>query len=138
MQGILRKTVQAVLYEGIALSLVTPALAWLFDRPLADSGALALVLSGLAMIWNIVFNQLFEAWVAQQKQPMRAARRRLGQAIGFEGGLLIFLTPLVALWLNISLWDALWTNAGFFVFFLGYSLAFNWGFDRVFGSPRLI
>jgi uncharacterized membrane protein len=38
-------------------------------------------------------------------------------ALGFEGGLVLILLPLVAYWLGISLWAALVTNLALFVFF---------------------
>ncbi|WP_312379224.1 chlorhexidine efflux transporter, partial [Pseudomonas oryzihabitans] len=48
---------------------------------------------------------------------------------GFEGGLILVLVPLAAWWLSISLWQALLLDLGLILFFLPYTLAFNWLYD---------
>jgi len=65
----------------------------------------------------------------------RSVARRIAHAIGFEGGLAAVLVPLFAWWLEIGLWEALVFDAALLLFFLVYTFAFNWGFDRVFGLP---
>ena len=65
----------------------------------------------------------------------RSVARRVAHAIGFEGGLVVILVPLVAWWLKVSLWHALLMDLGLVVFFLVYTFVFNWVFDRVFGLP---
>ena len=45
------------------------------------------------------------------------------------------LIPLMAWWFNISLWEAAVMEAGLLVFFMVYTFAFNWAFDRIFGLP---
>ena len=91
--------------------------------------------SAIAVLWNLVFNTLFEAWEARQPVKGRSVQRRIAHAIGFEGGLVLFLVPLIAWWLDTSLWHALVMDLGLVVFFLVYTFVFNWGFDRVFGLP---
>lgn len=135
MQGKTRKLVQALMYEAIALLMVVPILSWVFEQPLHSSGALAVILSSVALLWNVVFNHAFERWEIRQTARARTLNRRLLHALGFEGGLVIMLTPLIAEWLSISLWEAFLTNASLFVFFFLYSLAFQWAFDRIFDLP---
>jgi uncharacterized membrane protein len=131
-----RRIVQAVLYEAIAIPAVGPAMAWLFDAPLASSLALALLLSSVALAWNWVFNGLFERWEARQVVKGRSWRRRLAHGIGFEGGLVVMLVPLMAWWLDTTLWAALLADLGIVAFFFVYAVAFTWAFDRVFGLPE--
>lgn len=131
-----RRIVQAVLYEAIAITAVGPAMAWLFDAPMASSLALALVLSSVALAWNWVFNGWFERWEARQAVKGRSWRRRLAHGIGFEGGLVVMLVPLMAWWLNTTLWAALLADLGIVAFFFVYAVAFTWAFDRVFGLPE--
>ncbi|WP_247652893.1 PACE efflux transporter [Ideonella aquatica] len=133
---IARRVVQAVLYEAIAITAVGPAMAWLFDAPMASSLALALLLSSVALVWNGVFNSLFERWEARQAVKGRSWRRRLAHGIGFEGGLVVMLVPLMAWWLNTTLWAALLADLGIVAFFFIYAVAFTWAFDRVFGLPE--
>ncbi|MBQ0932123.1 PACE efflux transporter [Ideonella alba] len=131
-----RRIVQAVLYEAIAITAVGPAMAWLFDAPMASSLALALLLSSVALAWNWVFNGWFERWEARQAVKGRSWRRRLAHGIGFEGGLVVMLVPLMAWWLNTTLWAALLADLGIVAFFFVYAVAFTWAFDRVFGLPE--
>ena len=131
-----RRILQAVLYEAIAITAVGPAMAWLFDAPMASSLALALLLSSVALAWNWAFNALFERWEARQAVKGRSWRRRLAHGIGFEGGLVVMLVPLMAWWLNTTLWAALLADLGIVAFFFVYAVAFTWAFDRIFGLPE--
>jgi uncharacterized membrane protein len=135
MQGPTRKLVQAVLYEAIAITVLSPTLALVYDDGLAHAGALSVMLSASALLWNVLYNYVFEYWEARQKNRTRTLSRRLLHSFGFEGGLVVLLVPLVAWWLNISWWAALVTDLGLFVFFFFYALVFQWGFDRVFDVP---
>ena len=135
MQGPARKVVQAMLYETIAICFLSPILALMYDESLAYSGALSVMLSVSALLWNMLYNAGFEWWEARQRQRTRTLTRRLMHSLGFEGGLTLLLLPLVAWWLDISWMAALVTNLGLFVFFFVYALVFQWAFDRVFGVP---
>lgn len=135
MQGAKRKLVQAILYEVIAVAVLSPTLALIYDDGLAHAGTLSLMLSASALLWNVIYNYGFEYWEARQTQRTRTAGRRLLHSLGFEGGLVLMLVPLVAWWLEITWWGALVTNMGLFVFFFFYALVFQWGFDRVFDVP---
>ena len=64
-----------------------------------------------------------------QAVPDPSRRRRLA------GGLALLLVPLVAHWLDMSYWHALITDLGLLLFFLVYTMAFTWVFDRLFGLP---
>jgi uncharacterized membrane protein len=135
MQGPARKLVQAVLYEAIAIAVLSPAISLIYEAGLAHAGALSLMLSASALIWNMLYNTAFEYWESRQTQRTRTFGRRLLHSFGFEGGLVVLLVPLVAWWLDISWWAALVTDLGLFVFFFFYALVFQWVFDRVFDVP---
>jgi uncharacterized membrane protein len=135
MQGPLRKVVQAVLYEAGALVFVAPALALTFDQGMGHSTALSVVISAIALLWNMMFNYLFEAFERRKGWHQRTPARRLLHAVGFEGGLTAFLTPVMAWGLNVSFAVAFVTNLGLFVFFFIYAYGFQWAFDKAFGLP---
>lgn len=135
MQGIKRKVVYVSLYEGIAIVVASAGLAWMSGRDAAHSGVAAVMASVVAVVWNLVFNTLFEAWESRQTVRGRSVARRVAHAIGFEGGIAALLVPLFAWWLDVSLWQAFVMDFGLMVFFLVYTFAFNWVFDRVFGLP---
>lgn len=136
LQGLRRKLIHACLYEAIAIGIVTVAVR--LARPEADTAEaslLAVSTSVIALLWNMAFNTWFEAWEARQADRTRTTRRRLAHAIGFEGGLAAMTVPLIAWWLHMGWWEAVLADLGLLVFFLGYTLVFNWVFDHAFGLP---
>jgi uncharacterized membrane protein len=135
MQGLRRRIVYVTLYEAIAIAGSTAGLAAMSGHPVGESSGLAVATSAVAVAWNLAFNHLFEAWERHQTVKGRSVLRRICHAIGFEGGLIVALVPLIAWWFGISLWQALVMDVALMVFFLVYTFVFNWGFDRVFGLP---
>ena len=135
MSPIIRRVLQAVLYEAIAIVVVGPALSIAFHKPQASTFGLAVVLSTIALAWNYGFNWIFERWESRQTVRGRSLARRLAHGAGFEGGLVIILVPVMSLWLEISPAVAFLANLGLLMFFFVYAIAFTWAFDRVFGLP---
>lgn len=134
MQGPLRRVVYVALYEFIAI-VVTTGFMMLVGQSGGDSLFASVVVSVTAIVWNLVFNWFFERWERRQPTKGRGVGRRIAHAIGFEGGLMLFIVPFFALWFGITLWEAFLLEAGILVFFLFYTFAFTWAFDRVFGLP---
>ncbi|MDR0277136.1 MAG: PACE efflux transporter [Paucimonas sp.] len=136
MQGPKRKIFQAVAYELVAVFCIAPAFTLFYDSGLAHSTALSLIISTVAVSWNMLYNHAFERIERTLKNRERTFGRRVIHAVGFEGGLTIMLVPLVSYWLGISLIQGLMTNLALFVFFFFYAFAFQWGFDRLFDVPE--
>ena len=105
------------------------------SRSVGWPAAVSAASSAIAVAWNLVFNTLFERWEARQSVRGRSVARRVAHAVGFEGGLVLFLVPLFAWWFDVGLWQALVMDLGLLLFFLAYTFVFNWCFDRVFGLP---
>ena len=135
MSTIKRRLVYISLYEFFAIILSALLLHWMSKGGAAASLGLAIIASAAAIIWNLIFNSLFERWEASRNPQGRSIGIRILHAIGFEGGLLLMLIPLVAWWYGVSLWQALLMDVGLLVFFLFYTFCFTWLFDRVFGLP---
>ena len=131
-----RRVFQAVLYEAVAVAFVGPVLGLLFLQPLASAVGLAVCMSLVALAWNYVFNGWFEAWEARQAVRGRSLRRRQAHGVGFEGGLVIMLVPIMAWWMDTTLWVAFIADLGILGFFFVYAVAFTWTFDRIFGLPQ--
>ncbi len=131
-----RRVLQAGLYEIFAIAFVGPVLSVAFNRPPASTFGLAVVLSSVALAWNYTFNTVFERWESRQSARGRSIGRRLAHGMGFEGGLVVLLLPIMSLWLNISPLQAFMANLGLLAFFFIYAIAFTWAFDRLFGLPE--
>jgi uncharacterized membrane protein len=135
LQGARRKVVYVGLYELIAIAIASAGLALGSGASLEKAGVIAVVSSVIAVVWNLVYNTLFELWEARQNVRGRSVKRRVAHAIGFELGFLVLLVPLFAWWFDITVWHALVLEIGLATFFLGYTFVFNWAFDKVFSLP---
>jgi len=135
VQGIKRKIVYVTLYEIIAIACTSAGLALLGGHGGAQAGVAAVGASAIAVVWNLVYNAAFESWEARQTVRGRSMLRRVAHAVGFEIGLVVFIVPLFAWWLKVSLWEAFLLDLGLIVFFLVYTYVFSLAFDRVFGLP---
>lgn len=135
LHGARRRILYVTVYEIIAIAVATWGLAGLTGQSAEHSSVIAVAASAIAVAWNLVFNMLFERWEARQAVRGRSIARRIAHALGFEGGLVVFLVPLFAWWFDVTMWQALVMDIGLMVFFLCYTFVFNWCFDRVFGLP---
>ena len=109
MQGLKRKVVYVSLFELFAVALTSGFLMLLAGHDATHSGVAAIASSTVAVVWNFIYNSLFEAWEARQATRGRSVARRVAHAVGFEGGLVVF--------------------------FMIYTFLFSLAFDRVFGLP---
>lgn len=123
------RILHAVGFEVLAIGICAPAAAWILDKPLFQMGALAVMLSTVAMVWNMIYNLIFDRFF-----PVGQKRRlplRIVHALGFEGGFILIGLPLAAWMLDISLLKAFMIEIGFFLFFLPYTMIYNWGYDTL-------
>jgi uncharacterized membrane protein len=105
MQGVKRKVIYVGGYELLGLAVGTMVMTVLTGKSPATTGLLALMITGIATVWNVSFNYLFEAW------------------------------ELIAWWLGITLTQAFVLDLVFIVYIPFYTFAYNWAFDRCFGVP---
>ncbi|WP_394242728.1 PACE efflux transporter [Halopseudomonas laoshanensis] len=134
MQGIKRKLVYVTLYEVIATAIITLILL-MMGHAILDAGVASGMTSAIAVSWNLAWNSLFESWEARQPERGRNIKRRIMHALGFEFGLLAILVPVMAWWLEISLWHAFVLDMGLLIFFVFYTFVFSLAFDKIFGLP---
>lgn len=135
LQGVRRKIVYVGFFELFAIAISTAGLAYFSDSSVGRASVAAVVSSAIAVVWNLMYNTVFERWEARQIVRGRSWKRRVAHAAGFEAGLILTLVPFFAWWLDISLWQAFVLDLGLIVFFLVYTFAFSWVFDRLFGLP---
>lgn len=136
MKPLTRRVLQAVFYEIGAIVITTPIIKFAFDASASSSVGLAVVMSTIALIWNYIFNAIFERWESRQVIKGRSIWRRLAHGIGFEGGLVTMLVPLMAYWLNISFLNAFYAEIGILLVFFVYAVTFTWAFDKIVGLPE--
>ncbi len=123
------RVVHAVLFEGIALCLCAPVMSYVLGKSLFDTGVLTIALATCAMLWNMLYNAMFER-VEKKFGFKRTVPVRIGHAVGFEGRVVLVLL-LAAWWLSISYWDAFLLEMGLIAFFLPYTYVYNLVYDKV-------
>lgn len=87
-RSLLERVFHAVCFEGIATAILAPTTAWLMQRSVLEMGGLTILLATTAMIWNIIYNALFDRfWPSHLVK--RTAKVRAFHALGFESGFIV-------------------------------------------------
>ncbi|BEO84410.1 PACE efflux transporter [Serratia marcescens] len=135
MQGVKRKLVYVTAYEIIGMAISALGLALLSGHAPSTTGPLAVVITTIAVSWNFIYNYVFEWWESRQASRARTLKRRILHAVGFQLTLVVYLIPLIAWWMGITLWQALLLDMALIVIIPCYTFVFNWAFDKLFGLP---
>ncbi|BEM51955.1 hypothetical protein SME20J_06420 [Serratia marcescens] len=135
MQGVKRKLVYVTAYEIIGMAISALGLALLSGHAPSSTGPLAVVITTIAVSWNFIYNYVFEWWESRQLSRTRTLKRRILHAVGFQLTLVVYLIPLIAWWMGITLWQALLLDMALIVIIPCYTFLFNWAFDKLFGLP---
>ncbi|HAC47653.1 MAG TPA: hypothetical protein DCE85_00010, partial [Sulfitobacter sp.] len=112
----------AISFEVLALLIVTPMGAWLFDKPLHEIGVVTIVSASIATGWNYLYNLGFDHALRRLRGTVRkTVPIRVLHAVTFEIGLLFVLMPFIAWYLSISLMEAFLIDVSFALFYLIYA-----------------
>jgi uncharacterized membrane protein len=135
MSPLQRKWVYAASYEVVGLIMASSILALVFSESATLGMAISAIMAAQALIWNIIYNSLFEAW--ERRQPIRGRgllRRGLHAAL-FEAGLTCLTVPVIMLMTGAGFASALLFDLGLTACYMVYTYLFTWAFDRLFGLP---
>jgi len=126
-----RRITYVVVFEMLAIALGTLLLTALSGGEAHASLPIAAASSLAAVIWNFIYNTAFERWERSRQTQARSLRIRILHAAGFEVGLVAILIPLFMWWYQVGPLDALKMEVALLAFFLVFTFAFTWIFDRV-------
>ena len=118
----------AVIFEVTANVIIALSLAWLMNVSVLQSGSLSVISALTATAWNFVFNKLFDS-LQKKRQFQRTFLVRAIHAVGFETGLIVTLIPVAMVMLNLTMTEAFFVEIGLVLFFLPYTMLFNWLYD---------
>jgi uncharacterized membrane protein len=135
MQGVKRKLVYVTAYELIGMTISALGLALLSGTAPTTTGPLSVIITTIAVCWNFIWNTLFEWWESRQASRTRTVKRRILHAVGFQLTLVMFLIPLIAWWMGITLVQAFLLDMALIVIIPCYTFIYNWVFDKLFGVP---
>ncbi|HBU6129931.1 PACE efflux transporter [Enterobacter sp. 168J2] len=120
----------AVIFEVTANVIIALSLAWLMNVSVLQSGSLSVISALTATVWNFIFNKLFDS-LQKKHQFQRTFLVRAIHAVGFETGLIVSLIPVAMFMLNLTIAEAFFVEIGLVLFFLPYTMLFNWLYDHL-------
>jgi len=132
-----RRLLYVIVFEALAIVLSTGLLTLLSGAPPQDSLAVSVAISGIALVWNYVYNAGFEACERRLHIVRRSLALRALHAICFELGLFLFTVPLYMLWYRVGFVQAFVMEVAILVFFMVYTFLFTLGFDSLFARPPI-
>ena len=127
-KSIKERVFHAVIFEVTANVIIALSLAWLMNVSVLQSGSLSVISALTATVWNFIFNKLFDS-LQKKHQFQRTFLVRAIHAVGFETGLIISLIPVAMVMLNLTVTEAFFVEIGLVLFFLPYTMLFNWLYD---------
>lgn len=127
-KSIKERVFHAVIFEVTANVIIALSLAWLMNVSVLQSGSLSVISALTATVWNFIFNKLFDS-MQKKHQFQRTFLVRAIHAVGFETGLIISLIPVAMVMLNLTVTEAFFVEIGLVLFFLPYTMLFNWLYD---------
>lgn len=136
LSPIKRRVLYVTLFEIFAVMLTTLILVVLSGGDTHQSLILAIIIASTAVVWNFIYNTLFEYWERRKQIKNRTFIIRSIHAIGFEGGLTLVCLPLYMIWYGVGIWMALTMEISLTLAFLVYTFLFTLGFDNVFTLPH--
>ncbi|WP_461538816.1 PACE efflux transporter [Spongorhabdus nitratireducens] len=122
----------AVLFEVIALLLAIVLGSYITGKDTVSMGGIVVILSVCAMVWNYIYNWGIDHYL-QIERDQRGLKFRILHSLGFECGLIFVSVPFLMWALDMPFLQVLLLDIGGVVFFLVYSLVFNWAYDRFLG-----
>ena len=88
-----------------------------------------IVIATIAMIWNFIFNWIFDKFFTGEKKE-RTLSFRIFHVVLFEIGLLVVTIPVMAYLLNVGLLEAFMMDIGVTIFITIYAFTFNLVYDN--------
>ncbi|SLN24262.1 Bacterial Transmembrane Pair family protein [Roseovarius albus] len=128
------RMVYAVSFEVILMMLLIPAGAMFFNKGFAEIGLLGVILSLKAMLMHLIYNWVFDRIDARSGRTAseRSHLGRIVHAMGFEVTLMLTSLPILMWFLQVTVLQALATDAVVTTFVVGYTYVFTLVFDRLF------
>ena len=126
MRTLRERVIHTLLFEAIAIAIMTPAFGALTGASAAHSGVLSVLISIGAVVANYGWTLAFDRWLPTRR---RSFGQRLLQSIGLEAVITVYTIPLVMGLTGASFRTAVALDAAAVAFFLVYGMAYNAVFD---------
>ncbi|AUI67199.1 hypothetical protein C5N92_00650 [Glaesserella australis] len=128
--GVKERIFHACLFELGAIFVSIVLVMFFADTQTNSAFMISVMIAVTAVVWNFIFNIGFDKIFTAPRET-RGLWLRIFHTVSFELGLLLFTVPLIAYYLQLSLWQAFWLDIGLTLAIMLYALIFNWGYDNV-------
>ncbi|WP_281558659.1 PACE efflux transporter [Thalassomonas sp. RHCl1] len=119
-----------VLFEALALALLTLAAIYMTGKEALSMGGLAVCLSLIAMVWSYLYNLAYDHYFGADRSRRKLTERIL-HGLAFELGMVILSFPVIMYVTQLDLLSVFLMDIGVVLFFLVYAVLFNWGYDII-------
>jgi len=128
----------ALMFEAILIVLMGLGLWMLSDRSIAETSALATILSVIAVFVALVYNYVLDRIDAHfgRVPTERSTLGRIGHALGLEITLVCTSLPAIMWWMKWGLWKALMFDLASVAFVVAYTYGFTLAYDKLFPVPQ--
>ena len=123
------RLIHSILFEIMLITIFTFVLKYITNQDTAKVFTLVISLSIIAVVWNFIYNFIFDKFVTGKREK-RTLKIRSIHAILFEIGLIFPTLPLIAYSLKISLVEAFIMDIGFIIFVLIFTIVYNYIYDH--------
>ncbi|CDT53070.1 Putative membrane protein [Vibrio coralliirubri] len=127
--GTLERVFQAILFEVLAVIISIVGLALFTNHDTSALSGTMIMVATIAMIWNFVFNWVFDQF-AKGDKTKRTFLFRVFHVTLFEIGLLVLTIPVIAHILGVGFMEAFWMDVGVSLFLTVYAFLFNLIYDN--------
>lgn len=122
----------AILYEIIGSSLSTLLLILFTHRDFQGTFIMSIIISGIALFWNMIFNYLFDLYLIKKQGHIAKSKfDRLLHGLGFELVFAILSLSFIMYYLQVGFVEALYIEAFFLIFFLIYTVIYTYIYDMI-------
>ena len=122
----------AILYEVIATILTSILLISFTDYDLFDAFELSIIISTMALLWNMIFNYFFDLYLIKKRgHIVKSKTDRILHGAGFEVGLAVFALLFIKYYKQVTLYEAFLLEAFFLAFFLVYTVVYTYIYDVI-------
>lgn len=125
----LERVLHSVLFEALAVLFSVGGLMLFTSFDASELAGSLVVISIIAMCWNVGFNLLFDKFFPGEKHN-RSLGVRIFHAVAFESGLVIITTPILAYMLNTTIVQAFMMDIGVTLLIMVYTVIFNYIYDH--------
>ena len=125
----LERVLHSVLFEALAVLFSVGGLMLFTSFNASELAGSLVIISVIAMFWNVGFNLIFDKFFPGEKQH-RGWGIRIFHAVAFESGLVVITIPVLAHLLNTTLVQAFMMDIGVTLFIMVYTVIFNYIYDN--------